>query len=74
MASTSDLSINLFNSFSGNDLSRGTTIPVPQAIAKYAISHSNLFSPITAILFPFKLKLINAVPKASIISLTSLCV
>ena len=74
MASISDLSINSSNSFAGNDLSNGTTIPAPHTIDKYAISHSYLFSPITAIRFPFNPKFINAVPKLFIISRTSLWV
>ena len=34
IASAPDRSIKFNNSFSGNDLSNGTTIPVPQVIAK----------------------------------------
>ena len=74
IASAFDLSIKLSNSFSGNDLSNGTTVPVPQTIDKYAISHSYLFSPITAILLSFNPISINFVPSPSTIFLTSLCV
>ena len=64
IASTSERSIKLLISFSGKDLSIGTTIPVPATTAKYETAHSYLFSEITAILLSFKPKLTNAVPKA----------
>ena len=74
IASTSERFSKLSNSFSGKDLSKGTTIPVPHTIDKYAISHSKRFSPITAILLSLSPISIRDVPKPSIIFLTSSCV